>query len=119
MEHQAYRPELDETNTKKGSNIMQALLVTQEEFRYEMAELKKALISSQKAVLTIDECVEYTGLKKKYIYKLTSFGQIPFYKPNGKMLYFKKEEIDAWLLRNRSMTTQEMETAAANHLVGL
>ena len=98
---------------------MPALPVTQEQFQAEMAELKKAFFLSQKEALTVDECATYTGLKKAYLYKLTHHNQIPFYKPNGKMIYFKRTEIDDWLLRNRAMTAQEMETAAANHVVGL
>lgn len=66
------------------------------------------LLISQKTVLNFDELVEYTGLSQSYLYKLTSKGDIPFYRPNGKQLYFNKEEIDRWLLRNRAKTNEEI-----------
>lgn len=67
------------------------------------------LLISQKTVLTFQELVEYTGLSQSYLYKLTSKGDIPFFRPFGKLLFFNKEEIDAWLLRNRSKTNEEIE----------
>ena len=76
------------------------------------------LLLSQKSVFNLDELVEYTGLSHSFIYKLTSKGDIPFYRPNGKHLYFNKSEIDNWLLRNRSKTNEEItiEVATKNTL---
>ena len=54
-----------------------------------------------KNVLTIDECSDYTGLTKNYIYKLTNLKLIPHFKPNGKKLFFKRQDIDDWLLSNK------------------
>lgn len=76
--------------------------------RKELEEIKSLLIS-QKKVLNFQELVEYTSLSQSYLYKLTSKGDIPFYRPNGKQLYFNREEIDAWLLRNRSKTNEEIQ----------
>lgn len=73
-----------------------------------LERIEKLLIS-QKTVLNFEELVEYTGLSSSYLYKLTSKGDIPFYRPNGKQLYFNKQEIDAWLLRNRSKTNEEIQ----------
>lgn len=70
-----------------------------------------------KSIFNIDEVSIYTGLKKLYIYKLTSKSEIPHYKPNGKNVFFKKEEIDAWLLRNRQATNEELEAEAINYSV--
>lgn len=78
--------------------------------------LQKLLIS-QKEVLTIDEVGAYTGLSKSYLYKLTSTNQIPFYKPNNKMVYFNRVEIEEWLLQNRMKTVSEIEGEAATYLV--
>ena len=46
-----------------------------------------------KPVLSFEEGCEYTGLSKSWMYKLTSTGKIPHYKPDGKRLYFKTEEL--------------------------
>lgn len=74
------------------------------------------LLISQKTVLNFEELVEYTGLSQSYLYKLTSKGDIPFYRPNGKQLYFNKVEIDAWLLRNRSKTNEEIQNEVTTSL---
>ncbi len=52
-----------------------------------------------KNVLNFEEAVEYTGMKASYLYKLTSTGRIPHYKPYGKMIYFKREELEEFLTR--------------------
>lgn len=79
------------------------------------------LLTSQtilnKSIFNIDEVAEYTGLKKLYLYRLTSKNEIPYSKPNGKTLFFKKEEIDVWLLRNRQATNEELESEAVNYSV--
>ena len=73
----------------------------------------KSLLLSQKTVLNFDEVAAYSGLSKSYLYKLTSGGGIPCYKPNGKQIYFSKPEIDTWLLSNRKATNDEIEVKAA------
>ena len=74
------------------------------------------LLLFQKVVLTIDEAAQYTGLAKSYLYKLTSGNKIPHYKPHGKTIYFKKLEIDEWLLQNRVETLKELDVKANTHL---
>ena len=73
----------------------------------------ETLLLSQKTVLNFDEVAAYTGLSKSYLYKLTSTGGIPCFKPQGKHIYFNKQEIDRWLLQNRKATTDEIESQAA------
>ena len=51
-----------------------------------------------KKVLTLDEVAQYTGLSKSCLYKMTSQKVIPHYKPNGKMVFFDREEVERWLL---------------------
>tara|TARA_R110002051_G_scaffold275655_3_gene336636 strand:+ start:342 stop:650 length:309 start_codon:yes stop_codon:yes gene_type:complete len=79
--------------------------------------LLRAQSLNNKIVFNLDELVLYTNLSKLYVYKLTSQNKIPFYRPNGKQLFFKKVEIDNWLLRNRQSTIEEIEIDAANYSV--
>ena len=72
----------------------------------------EALLLSQKTVLNFVEVAAYTGLSKSYLYKLTSTGGIPCYKPQGKQIYFSKIEIDQWLLQNRKATNDELDSQA-------
>lgn len=71
------------------------------------------LLIGNKEVLTFDETATYVGLSKSYLYKLTSTGGIPHYKPNGKMVYFNRIELEAWLQTNRVSTAQERDAEAS------
>ena len=79
-----------------------------------MLETQQAM---QKQVLNLNDACIYLELSQSHLYKLTSNGSIPHYKPNGKKLYFKREELDTWLLRNRSNSIDEIEQEAANYLI--
>ena len=69
-----------------------------------------------KRVLTFNEALQYTGFSRSYMYKLTHWGRIPFYKPGGKLIYFDRNELEAWLLTNRAMPQSEVETKAIEYL---
>ena len=56
--------------------------------------LRKLIIAGSKEVLSIEECATFTSLSVAHIYRLTSQRAIPFYKPMGGKIYFKKSEID-------------------------
>jgi len=71
---------------------------------------------SQKDVLTLDEAAIYTGLSKTYLYKLTASRKIPCWKPFGKMLYFKRSELDVWMLQNPVKTEEQLETEALQRM---
>lgn len=70
-----------------------------------------------KQVLNFADTARYLELSHSHLYKLTSAGKIPFYKPNGKKLYFNRVELDEWLLRNRNNTQDEIEQQAADYLI--
>ena len=69
-------------------------------------------ITGKKAVLTLAEAAEYMGLKKSYLYRLTHEKRIRHYKPNNKMIYFKVEDIIAWLTSNPVLTDEELSEQA-------
>lgn len=54
---------------------------------------------TSKNVLNFEEACEYTGFRASYLYKLTSTGKIPHYKPYGKMIFFRREELEEFLTR--------------------
>ncbi len=56
--------------------------------------------------------MEYTGLSRSYILKLTAARKIPYYKPNGKLIYFNREELESWLQRNRITPDCELDEQA-------
>lgn len=67
-------------------------------------------------LMTLDEVSEYLKVSRSHMYKLTSMNQIPFYKPNGKIVYFKKSEIDDWVLKNRRKTKEEIDEIADEYI---
>jgi excisionase family DNA binding protein len=71
---------------------------------------------SGKTVLTLDEVASYTGLSKSYLYKLTAAGLIPHSKPNGKNVYFDKQIIEKWLLRNEAKSNDRLEKEAVHYV---
>jgi excisionase family DNA binding protein len=70
-----------------------------------------------KSILSFDEASEFLNLSKSYLYKLTSSGQIPHYKPQGKMLYFEKSELENWLRQNPVKTNQQVMREAEAYLM--
>lgn len=72
-----------------------------------------------KNVLTLEDVILLTGLSKSYLYKLTCTHQIPYYRPNGKQIYFDRKEVEAWMKQNRVNTCQEAEQQAAAYVAGV
>lgn len=69
----------------------------------------------QKAVLSFDEACKYCSISKSKMYKHTSSSNIAFYKPEGKLIFFKREELDQWLLRNRQSSMDELQREATKY----
>jgi len=67
-----------------------------------------------KEILNLAEASSYLSLSKSALYKKTSLNQIPFFKPNNKIIYFKKIDLDRWMLRNRQATVDEINEKASN-----
>lgn len=66
-----------------------------------------------KGTLNFKEAREYLDLSDSQLYKLTRNGDIPYYKPTGKLIYFNKQELDEWVCRNSSETNAECERTIA------
>lgn len=54
-----------------------------------------------KKVLTLEEAAMYLGITKNYLYQLVHRKAISYYKPNGKMLYFDKSDLNKFMRRNK------------------
>jgi excisionase family DNA binding protein len=65
-----------------------------------------------KDVLKVEDLCRITGWSRSYIYKKTSNGEIPCYKPLGKTLFFKSSEIHEFLLRNKKWSRTDLEQKA-------
>ena len=87
-----------------------------------IAELEKRVrnledkFDSGKEVLTLQEAAQYMGIARSSLYKMTSNQTIPFYRPNGKLIFFEKDDILSWIRRNRVFSTEEIEEEARLHM---
>lgn len=70
-----------------------------------------------KAMLTSDEAAAYLGITKSYLYKLTNRHEIPFYKPLGKVIYFDRTELEAWIRNARVATASEVRGEAQAYCI--
>ena len=80
-------------------------MTTEDKILEAIKELKQVTLLGVKEVLDVNDLAALTGLSQARIHRLTSQRLIPYYKPNGGKLFFKKSEINAWLLRNRQAVT--------------
>lgn len=87
--------------------------VMQEELQ-QVADLITAnTIFTTKEVLTSEEASRYLGVSKSCLYKWTMTRQIPHYKsPTGKLCFFNRQEIEAWMQTTRVATDAELEQQA-------
>lgn len=66
----------------------------------------------QKTYLTFQEALAYLNVSKSFLYKLTSGNSITFLKPRGKLIYFRRSDLEDWISQNeiKSFKTSEEET---------
>jgi excisionase family DNA binding protein len=70
----------------------------------------------KKSVINFNDACKYLDASPSHLYKLTSSRQIPHFCPQGKKLYFKREELDNWLQRNRQSTNEEIASIVDDEL---
>ena len=76
-------------------------------------------MESERNLMTTTEAARYLGLKPSYLYKMMMRRAIPYYKPGGKLCFFAKEDLDAWMKRVRVKSQEEIDSEAARYLACL
>ena len=71
----------------------------------------KVLITT-KEVLNSEEAARYIGISTGTLHKLTHNRALPYYKPSGKLCFFNRRELEAWLQRNRISSNDEIADRA-------
>ena len=80
-------------------------------------KIEELTLMSAKTVLSMDEAVLFTSISKDRLYRLTSEHKIPFYKPTARRsIYFKKSELESWLLQNKVLTLDEINSKASTYV---
>ena len=65
-----------------------------------------------KEVLTLEEAALFMGISRSTLYKMTHKNVISFFRSNGKLIYFEKSELLAWMRKNRVSTNEEVSANA-------
>lgn len=68
-------------------------------------------------ILTVPQAAELLGRSISTIYQMVFKKQIPYYKPNARTLYFKRQELIDWATFNRVTPTAELEQQVSTDLV--
>ena len=79
-------------------------------------EVLENTLSAGKEVLTLEEAARFMGVTKSSLYKMTHEQTIPYYKPNGKMVYFEKAELLTWIRRN-AIASKAQVSEEANRIL--
>lgn len=69
-----------------------------------------------KPVLNLREASRYMGVSESFLYKLTSARSIAHSRPNGKLIFFNREELDAWMQSNPQRTRSEISRETVKSL---
>lgn len=77
-----------------------------------LKNLESLILRGSRDVFTTPDAALYLGVSKQYLYKLTSANRIIFYRPEGKQIYFKREDLNDYLLRNRNNSSAELQEQA-------
>lgn len=60
---------------------------------HDIKELLTKQTIENKELFSMEEAANFTGLSTSTLYKLTADRRINFYKPSGKVIFFKKQDI--------------------------
>lgn len=101
------------------------ILITPEELKGLIADAVRAALSEKQSFadtpstegpLNIERAAAYLNISLSTLYRYTSQRLIPHHKP-GKVIYFYREELDAWLMEHRKLTRKQIEEGAELPLI--
>ena len=79
-----------------------------------LAELTKAIRMMtivQRDVMDSEDAALYLGIEQRTLMEHARRGDVPYY-PHGRRLWFRRSELDQWILTNRSASQEEIERMA-------
>lgn len=106
IEHLTRRIELLEMQIKELKTVDPDLI------KERLKSLEDAIYTT-KEILNMKDVCQYLDISQSLLYKLTCTGEIPHFKPRGKMIFFEKKELIAWIKRNK-VNDQELSNLFVN-----
>ena len=94
IEHLTRRIELLEMQIKELKTVDPDVI------KERLKSLEDAIYTT-KEILNMKDVCQYLDISQSLLYKLTCTGEIPHFKPRGKMIFFEKKELIAWIKRNK------------------
>lgn len=79
-----------------------------------LERIERLMVIGSKSVLDTKEVAMMLNLSESRVRHLVSERNIPHYK-QGRLIYFKKSEIEDWQLQQRIPTNEEMRKKAVNY----
>ncbi len=88
-----------------------------EEIKQQLDRIEQYAMIAAKTMLNIKEASLILGLSEQSIRNKARAHEIACYKPNHNALYFKKSELEEWMMQNRSKSMAEIESEAAAYCI--
>jgi excisionase family DNA binding protein len=82
-----------------------------------IAKRLKELSLLRKRIYNFREMCWYLGIGESQGYKLTGSKEIPYSCPNGKKMYFERQKLDEWKLKNAVLSKEQIDREADNYLI--
>ena len=77
---------------------------------------KEGVLQTHLNFISLEQFCDITELSKSYVYKLTSENILPHYKPWGKKVYFKLDEVQKMFEESRVSSNTELTSQAVNYV---
>ncbi len=71
--------------------------------------IEAMLLEQNTRFLSLSEAAKYLNVSESFLYKAIAKRAIPFQKPNGKLIYFRQSDLNAWIESRASLTTIQGE----------
>jgi|JI7StandDraft_1071085.scaffolds.fasta_scaffold35405_3 excisionase family DNA binding protein len=84
----------------------------------QLTEIQQQLqdrVFEQKEILNLQEAASLLCIAKSTLYKLTCKKVITFYKPSGKLILFKRQDLLQWVERNAKAASSNVKTQEVCH----
>ena len=72
------------------------------------------MAQSNREWLSVEDLGREFGLSRKFVYSLTCGRKLPHFKPTGRKVFFRREDVEAFLQSGRIKTASEIEAEATN-----
>lgn len=76
----------------------------------------RKLLGLNKTILTTEEAASYLGISVHTLNHYKSENLVSHHKPNGKLTYFLKDDLDIFAMQNRVPSTIELCAEAIKHI---